>query len=141
MLTLLLSLPLSFVYAWSAMEGHPWGEVLHSLLYALSVVPLGVAYMLGVCLWQRPFSPLKSAGRMALLCYIGQSLVGIFMFYGVGMGWGTSVGLVYICMIAVAVFFAEVVVCHLWLRQFRFGPLEWIWRMLTYGQRMKLSKQ
>lgn len=138
--TLLVGLPTSLLYAWSATSGHPWGSTAHSLLYALSVVPLGLAYMLGVCLWQRPFLVFQPAGRMALTCYIGQSLFGIALFYGIGFGLGTSVSLVGICLIAICVFAFEVVLCRLWLRFFHFGPLEWIWRMLTYGRWMKLRK-
>ena len=41
--------PLSLLYAWRAVEGHPWGLTIHSLLYALSVIPLALAYVCGVC--------------------------------------------------------------------------------------------
>lgn len=138
--TLAAGLPLSFAYAWSCAGGQPWGAAVHSLLYAVSVVPLGIAYMLGVCLLLRPFEPLRHAGRMALSCYIGQSLAGIVLFYGVGFGWGTSLGLVHIEIVAVAVFVVELLLCRLWLHYFKFGPLEWIWRMLTYGMWLSLRK-
>ena len=89
------------------------------------------------------FSPYETAihaGRMALSCYIGQSLAGIALFYGVGFGWGTSLGLVHIEIVAVAVFVVELLLCRLWLHYFKFGPLEWIWRMLTYGMWLSLRK-
>ncbi len=132
------ALVLSVAYAWSATHDHPWGLTVHSLLYAVSVVPLGIAYMLVVCLWQRPFLSFRWAGRMALTCYIGQSLIGILLFYGIGFAWGTSFGLIHIELTALMVFFVEVLLCRLWLRFFRFGPLEWLWRMLTYGRWMPL---
>lgn len=138
--TLSVMLPLSFVFAWSATHGEPWGMAVHSLLYAVSVVPLALAFMMGVCLWLRPFEVFKSAGRMALTCYIGQSLIGIFLFYGICLGWGTRFGFVHIELTAFIAFFAEVLVCRLWLRHFSFGPLEWLWRMLTYGKWMRLRK-
>ena len=139
-LLLFFGLPASFFYAWSATHNQLWGVTIHSLLYAVSVVPLSIAYMLGVCLWLKPFVWAKSAGRMALTCYIGQSLIGILLFYGVGMGWGTSFGLIYIEWTAIIAFFVEVLLCSLWLRCFHFGPLEWIWRMLTYGAWIRLRK-
>ena len=132
--TLAVGLPTSVLYAWSATGGQPLGATVHSLLYALSVVPMGFAYMCGICLWLKPFLSLRWAGRMALTCYIGQSLIGILLFYGIGFGLGTSFGLVHVELTALAVFIIEVLLCRLWLRYFRFGPLEWIWRMLTYGQ-------
>ena len=137
---LLIGLPTSCLYAWSAMYHHPWGLAVHSLLYAVSVIPLGFVYITGVCLWLPYFTPLRWAGRMALSCYIGQSLAGIFLYYGIGLGLGTQMGLIHICLTAIGVFFAEVIICRLWLRYFRFGPLEWFWRMLTYGQWMRLKK-
>ncbi|MBO4771694.1 MAG: DUF418 domain-containing protein [Bacteroidales bacterium] len=49
-------------------------------------------------------------------------------------------GLTLTITIAAAVFAAESILCGLWLRRFNFGPLEWIWRMLTYGKWMRLRK-
>lgn len=77
---------------------------------------------------------------MALSCYIGQSFIGILLFYGVGFGLGTTFGLIHAELVALAAFLVEVVLCRLWLLRFRFGPLEWIWRMLTYGRRFPLAK-
>ena len=133
-------LPLSAVYAWSAVNGHPWGNACHSVLYLVSVYPVGFAYIAMLCLAYLQVSDgwayrlLAAPGRMALTCYIGQSLIGMFLFYGIGLGFGTGVGLAYVLAIAAAVFAVEAVVCHLWLCCFRFGPLEWVWRMLTYGK-------
>ncbi|MBQ4376536.1 MAG: DUF418 domain-containing protein [Bacteroidales bacterium] len=43
-------------------------------------------------------------------------------------------------IVAVAVFVVELLLCRLWLHYFKFGPLEWIWRMLTYGMWLSLRK-
>jgi uncharacterized protein len=77
---------------------------------------------------------------MALSCYISHSLIGILLFYGLGFGLGTSLGLVYIELIALVVFFIQIIVCRIWLNYFRFGPLEWLWRMLTYGRYFPIIK-
>lgn len=137
---LLLALPLSLFYAWSAVSGHPWGRTVHSLLYAVSVIPMAVAYIIGICLvyQSRRDAPLflwiAAPGRMALTNYISQSLIGILLFYGLGFGLGTSFGLIHIELTALAVFSLQILLSHLWLRYFRFGPLEWLWRLLTYGR-------
>ena len=80
---------------------------------------------------------------MALSNYISQSLIGVLLFYGLGFGWGCSFGLVYVELTAFAVFVLQIVVCKWWLRHFRFGPLEWVWRMLTYGRyfQFKVTKE
>ena len=132
--------PLSLLYAWSAVEGHPWGLTVHSLLYAVSVIPLALAYVSGVCLLYLRcpdavvFRWIAAPGRMALSCYICQSLIGIFLFYGVGLGLGTSFGLIHIELTALAVFLLQILCSRLWLHYFRFGLLEWLWRLFTYGQ-------
>lgn len=144
-----VGVPMSILYAWSAMHGHPWGQTVHSLLYALSVVPMVAGYITAMCLWyqRRPsgklFTSLAAPGRMALSNYISQSLVGVLLFYGLGFGLGCSFGLVHVELTALAVFLLQIVVCKWWLRYFRFGPLEWVWRMLTYGRyfQFKVTKE
>ena len=71
---------------------------------------------------------------MALTNYISQSLIGIILFYGVGLALGTTFGLVHIELTAIAVFLLQIFMSRLWLSRFSFGPLEWLWRMLTYGK-------
>ena len=142
-----VGVPTSILYAWSATQGHPWGLTAHSLLYAISVIPMAAGYVTAMCLWyhRRPsgklFTLLATPGRMALSNYISQSLVGVLLFYGLGLGLGCSFGLVYVELTAFAVFVLQIVVCKWWLRYFRFGPLEWVWRMLTYGRYFHLGKQ
>ena len=145
--TMAWGLPLSALYAWSATQGHPWGLTVHSLLYAVSVVPFAAAYVAGICLFYqrhsevKAFSWLAAPGRMALTCYITHSLTGIFLFYGLGLGLGTSFGLAYIELTALLVFVLQIVCCLGWLRFFTFGPLEWLWRMLTYGRHFPIRRR
>jgi uncharacterized protein len=134
----------SALYAWSATEGHPWGQTVHSLLYAVSVIPLAFGYIALFCLLfmrcptNRVFSWLAAPGRMALSNYLSQSLIGVLLFYGLGFGLGCSMGLIYIELTALVVFAVQIAVSGLWLQRFRFGPFEWIWRMLTYGNYFKI---
>ena len=133
-------LPLSLLYAWSCMNGHPLGNAVHTAIYTVSVYPLGLAYMCGMCLiylrhndlavWRRLAYP----GRMALTNYIGQSVIGALLFYGIGLGLGASFGLVQTELVVAGVYLFQMAFSRVWLRFFHFGPLEWIWRMLTYGQ-------
>ena len=135
-----LGLPCSLLYAWSCMSGHPFGNTLHSVCYFISVYPLGFAYAAGLCLlylkWKEGsiWKWLAAPGRMALTNYIGQSVIGMFLFYGIGLGWGSTIGLLQTEAIVLAVFLFQMLFSRLWLSGFRFGPLEWIWRMLTYGK-------
>lgn len=142
-----IGVPLSLVYAWSAVNGHPLGTPMHDILYLVSVYPMGLAYMSALCLiylhsrngafWRWMAAP----GRMALTNYIGQSVIGMFLFYGIGMGLGASFGLTQTEITALCVFVFQVLLSSLWLRYCQFGPLEWIWRMLNYGKKLRLKNK
>ena len=76
---------------------------------------------------------LAPLGRMALTNYLTHSLVATTYFYGYGMGHygmgrAEQVGFVF------AVIALQVVFCHWWLSKFRYGPMEWLWRAVTYWQ-------
>ncbi|MCH5225871.1 MAG: DUF418 domain-containing protein [Muribaculaceae bacterium] len=135
---LVLGLPLSALYAWSSMNAKPFGWGTHSLFYFISVYLTSFGYIGVFCLlylkrndWNL-WRVLAFPGRMALTNYILQSAIGVFIFYGVGLGMGASVGLIYGEIIALTAFCFEIAFSIIWLRGFRFGPLEWIWRCLTY---------
>lgn len=107
-------------------------------LHLAGALPLAVAYAAGFLLLAvRPGSPLgvmAPAGRMALTHYLLQSLVGTWLFYGHGLGLWGEVGRAG-QVAGVLVFFAlQVAASHWWLARFRQGPVEWAWRVLTYGR-------
>jgi uncharacterized protein len=79
--------------------------------------------------------PLAAAGRMAFSNYIGQSLIASFIFYGNGLGYYAEIGRLGQVGIVGAVWVLQLVVSPIWLKFFRFGPLEWLWRSLTYRER------
>jgi uncharacterized protein len=54
------------------------------------------------------------------------------VFYGWGLGWAGRVHAAGCVGIALAIFTLQLIASHVWLRHFRFGPLEWIWRLLVY---------
>ena len=112
-LGLIIGLPCSLLYAWSSMGGHPLSDTLHSLFYFISVYPLGFAYAAGLCLLYLRVKSLSiwkwlaAPGRMALTNYIGQSVIGMFLFYGIGLGWGSTIGLLQTEVIVLAVFLSQ----------------------------------
>ncbi|CAN5158107.1 hypothetical protein BH09PSE6_BH09PSE6_32920 [soil metagenome] len=113
------------------------GYALESMIHLLSGLPLTLAYASGLLLalctafGKRALSWLAPVGRMALTNYLMQSVVSATFFYHYGLGhygWTRipQVGFV------VVVFALQVALSHWWLRHFRFGPMEWVWRSLTY---------
>ncbi len=144
---LFVSLSFSWLYAWSALNGHPLGRAVHGVFYLLSALSMSGIYIVLFCRLQQrcPSSPvlrwLAAPGRMALSNYMGQSIVGILLFYGIGLGLGNRFSLLFVELTAVGIFIVQVVLSTCWLSSFRFGPLEWVWRMLTYGKWLSLRKE
>jgi uncharacterized protein len=75
-----------------------------------------------------------AAGRMAFTNYISQTLICITIFYGFGFGLFGSMNRLELLVLAVAIWILQLWWSPFWLRRFRFGPLEWLWRSLTYGR-------
>ncbi len=121
--------------------------LLDTLFYALSVVPLSLAYASSICLlwlkpsWNKRLQVLAPAGRMALTNYLMQSALGVILFYGVGFGIGAKLGPSLFMPISLGVIILQVLLSRAWLTYFQFGPFEWIWRQLTYGQKLPILKK
>lgn len=75
---------------------------------------------------------LANVGRMALTNYIMQTTVATFVFYHWGLAQFGSWSRPERCALVLAVFAAQCIISPLWLSVFRFGPLEWVWRSVTY---------
>ncbi len=75
-------------------------------------------------------------GRLAFTSYLMQTLIGVTLFYGIGFGLCGSVPLAGLVPLAVAIYAFQVGFASLWLSRYRFGPVEWVWRSLTYGERL-----
>jgi uncharacterized protein len=145
---LALGLTMNLVWAWMRIGVRPaflsWSGVAHSVAFAIGVAPLALAYAAGFALlwdrgwWKRLLGSLAPAGRMALTNYLMQTAFGIGIFYGVGLGLVGRVGPALILPLALLIFMAQVQLSAVWLRRFRYGPAEWVWRSLTHGRREPL---
>lgn len=142
-----LGIPVSLAYAWSGINGHPWGLTAHTVLYTFSVFPMGFAYMAGLCLLYLRrqetgvWKALAAPGRMALSNYLFQTVCGMLLFYGIGLGLGASLSLSLVLPIAFGVYLLGMGLSFLWIKYFRYGPVEWVWRILTYGQFLPIRKK
>jgi len=76
--------------------------------------------------------PLAGVGRLALTVYLTQTLIFTTLFYGYGFGQVFRLGPVDVTAWAVMIFGVQIVACQWWSRRFHFGPVEWLWRSLTY---------
>jgi uncharacterized protein len=72
-------------------------------------------------------------GRTAFTNYLIQSIILGWIFYGYGLGLFGSVGVATACAMGILIYVLEVIGSNWWLKYFRFGPVEWLWRTLMYG--------
>ncbi|MCT1903692.1 DUF418 domain-containing protein [Oceanobacillus sojae] len=99
---------------------------------------IGVFYILFIALliqrktWMQILNPLAAVGRMAFTNYIMQSVICTFIFYSYGLGWFGQAGPAATTLLALLIFVLQIICSTLWLRYFRMGPLEWVWRGITY---------
>jgi len=80
----------------------------------------------------RILSWLAPAGRMALSNYLMQSVVCTLVFFGYGLGYFEQLPRAWQVPFVLALFGVQLLLSRWWLQRFRFGPVEWLWRSLTY---------
>lgn len=137
---LLIGIPGNYVFSqFSYVEQNDALQLLAALFQPLTAPALTALYVvILITLWrfvwtQNRLAMLAPVGRMALTNYIGQSVIATFLFNSHGLGWMGGVGTMNSLGLVVLIFLCQILFSHAWLKVFRFGPLEWLWRCLTYG--------
>ncbi|UGB36992.1 DUF418 domain-containing protein [Frateuria soli] len=137
----------AWLLSWAGMAPHAALPRLHGgarvlvlrLLDGVAPLALAIGYAAGFVLlyqrpgWQRRLGVLAPVGRMTLTHYLSQSVLGVVLFYGIGLGLGPRWGMAGVLGAWVLIFGTQVLLSHLWLARFRYGPVEWLWRWMTYG--------
>jgi uncharacterized protein len=81
-----------------------------------------------------------ATGQMALTNYLSQSALALFLFTGAGLALYGQMSRLELYYVVVAIWILQLAWSSLWLRHFRYGPAEWIWRSLTYWRRQPLRR-
>jgi len=95
-------------------------------------------YKSGLFKWL--FALLRPVGQMAFTNYLMQSLMCGLFFYGVGFGMFGKLQRHEIYYVVAAVWTIQIIYSNIWLHYFRFGPMEWAWRSLTYWKKQPMKK-
>lgn len=83
--------------------------------------------------WLKPVTAaIANVGRMALTNYIMQTVVSTFLMYWWGLAWFGDVSRVQMIQLVLAIYASQLALSVAWMSVFRMGPLEWLWRTLTY---------
>lgn len=118
------------------------------LTHTIGSPALSLFYMGGIVLltqdpaWRLRLAPLANVGRMALSNYLLQTLICTTIFYSYGLGLYGQVGPAVGLALTVGIYLLQIPLSSWWLGRYRFGPMEWLWRSLTYWrlQPMRLEQ-
>lgn len=121
---------------WYSTGANYIGSLFMALGYASIVMILCKISLFRVLLY-----PFTAAGRMAFTNYLSHTLIMTFLFVGPpGLGWFGTMERVEQAQLVVVVWIAQLIISPIWLHFFRFGPLEWVWRSLSYGKFQPMRK-
>jgi uncharacterized protein len=113
-------------------------DLLRWFSFTIQQVSLSAFYVAGIALlyWRQPARGLLPAlaplGRMGLTTYLGQTVFGVLLFYGLGFGLLGHVGAAAAVGASILFYGLQILMAQAWARRFRLGPAEWLWRSLTY---------
>lgn len=119
---------------------------LAGLLFDISSASMALVYITGFTLlmmkpcWFNFLSNLAPAGKMALTTYLTQSIIGVMIFYPVGLGVFPLTTFAENAALAIAIFGLLIFFCRWWLQHFNYGPIEWLWRSGTELKWQRMRK-
>jgi uncharacterized protein len=121
--------------------GNPWAAVgLHMLdlvnLCLTLIILAGFVFIYHTRRGQSIFHTFKEYGRMALTNYVFQSIIGTSILFGWGLGQIGEWRNIHLFIFSLAIIALQIIVSKIWMKTFRYGPLEWVWRSLTYFKRI-----
>ncbi len=125
---------LSFITNYLVVDIYPEKCLLIALGHLSAIILL---YKYGVANWL--LGALAKVGQMAFTNYLSQSIICGFIFYGFGFGLFGKLQRFQIYYVVLAVWIFQILFSNIWLRYYRFGPLEWVWRSLTYWKKQPMK--
>lgn len=112
-----------------------WGSLGVSLAY-ISIIML-IIKSKGWAKFKRCLAPV---GKFALSNYLFSTIIATFVFYGHGFGMYSKVERSGQILIVIGIWVVLIIWSNLWIKKFRFGPFEWLWRSLTYWKIQPLKR-
>jgi len=140
---LLLTFKLEPVLLFFSHPDSPFYMSVYIFIYESGNVFLGSGYLMVILLATNTkwglllLDSFKYAGRMALTNYVMQSLIFTTIFYGYGLGLFAQMRPWQFMLWGLLVFILQVIFSKIWLTWFSFGPLEFVWRRMTYGRKLQ----
>jgi len=145
-----IGLPLSYRFVTNDVNHHfNWYEIIKTKKFEFyelqrfihSIGIFGLIMLLYKSGWFKwLFALTRPVGQMAFTNYLMQSFICGLLFMGIGFGWYGHLQIYELYYVVAAVWILEIIWSHIWLHYFRFGPLEWLWRSLTYWKKQPMRR-
>ena len=117
-------------------QSYTLGRVFRSIgLFGLIML----MYKSGLFKWL--FALVRPVGQMAFTNYLSQSLICGIIFYSVGFGLFGQLERYQVYLVVLGVWIFQIIFSNIWMRNFRFGPFEWLWRSLTYWKKQPMKRE
>jgi len=133
---------LIFYFSSTFVEGSSYSELQKSLLLTLLKAFSNLAYtsvyislfILTYLAFQKSkvINSLAVYGKMSLTNYVSQAVFGVIFFFGFGLGMWKYMGSTWSLLFGVCFFLLQIALSNYWIKRFYYGPLEWLWRALTF---------
>jgi uncharacterized protein len=120
--------------------------IIQPVVYAFGVPALSLCYASIFALlyakpeWKKRLMIFAPLGQLALTNYLMQSVICAIIFMGYGFGMEAKLGPAKLSVIALALFTVQIGFSHFWIHRYHFGPMEWIWRSITYKKWQPFKK-
>ena len=105
---------------------------MRNLMTATAIVAAVILLWYGWPGFRRALHGMTFFGRMSLTNYLLQSLLGTALFYNWGLGLYRHVDVIYGTLAGVGIILVQYLFCRLWLQRHTHGPVEWVWKKLTW---------
>jgi uncharacterized protein len=122
------------------------GKILEYTFTRMGILAMAIFYCCSLVLLffkhkqLRAFLFFEYIGKMSLTNYLTQSFFYLLIFYGCGLGLLGKIHLYMILPLSLIIYFLQILFCKYWIKSYNYGPVEWIWRQLTYWKRLPIKK-
>ena len=135
----------AIILEWSGLaKAHPLET---SILQTIGDSLLAVCYISGIALaslsafWSKLIKLLIPAGRMGLTNYLLQSVIMSFVFLNYGLNLKDKLSVLECLVIVIMSTVVQIILSTWWFQRFKYGPVEWVWRLLTYGRWLSIRNR
>ncbi|HTF18460.1 MAG TPA: DUF418 domain-containing protein [Chryseolinea sp.] len=112
----------------------------------IGILSLSLTYACLISLWydrrsgSRILKGFRFVGMMSLTNYLTHTVIYVILLHGIGWGMMGKLSIIETLYIGLFIYPIQVAISVYWLKRYRYGPVEWVWRQLSYGKHFPIRK-